>query len=440
VIRSTTPQTFASLALLVCSICLAGVAARAEQRHLAGDEVILAADETVAGDLVANGRRVEIRGTVEGDLVVSAQQLEIAGHIGGDVLAAAVTIEIRGTVDDDLRAAAFAVRLHDGAVIGDHASVAAYSFESEPGSRVSGDLGLRAAQARLAGRSEHGVDFAGRALEIDGAIAGPVHAELRGEEAGLPPALTSWITGGDPELPTLPPGLTIGDLAELRGPLSYEAVREARVDPAALLAQAPHFERLDAPSFRSEGGASIDWLAIPRRFLSFFAVGALLVWALPSALPRLVGGVRSRPLPALGYGLGVALAVTILAAVIAAVMVLATALAGALTLGGLVPPLIGLALLLEMALLTPTAIIVIYLPPAVAGLLIGSEVLARWQPELDVASRPYRSLAIGVAIYTLLSLLPGIGTLLSVLVVLAGIGALAMALVGDAESEPAEAL
>lgn len=71
----------------------------------AGDQVVVAAGETVEGDLYASGALVRVEGTVDGDLLVSAGQVQVPGEVTGDVMAAGGTIAVSGQVDGDVRVA-----------------------------------------------------------------------------------------------------------------------------------------------------------------------------------------------------------------------------------------------------------------------------------------------------------------------------------------------
>jgi hypothetical protein len=94
---------------------------------------------------------------------------------------------------------------------------------------------------------------------------------------------------------------------------------------------------------------------------------------------------------------------------------------GWLGLGGL----IGVTLMVTMALLGVVvagfAIIVSYLAQIVVGYLVGRWILARIQPNL--AEQRVAALALGLALYVLVRLIPGLGVAIALLVTLAGIGA-----------------
>jgi cytoskeletal protein CcmA (bactofilin family) len=68
-----------------------------------GGEVVVAADETVDGDLYATGGQVRIDGTVDGDLIAAAGQVQVSGEVTGDVLVGSGNVDISGQVGGDAR-------------------------------------------------------------------------------------------------------------------------------------------------------------------------------------------------------------------------------------------------------------------------------------------------------------------------------------------------
>lgn len=121
----------------------------------AGGQVLVAADETVPGNLYASGGQVRVEGTVEGDLVASGGQVTVTGAVNGDVLAGSGNVDISGQVGGDVRAGAGQVTI---------------------GGSVEGDLAVGAGQVTIASSGRVGEDFvfgSGRTT-LDGEVAGDV--------------------------------------------------------------------------------------------------------------------------------------------------------------------------------------------------------------------------------------------------------------------------
>jgi cytoskeletal protein CcmA (bactofilin family) len=149
-----------AIAFLATALAFLPAAALAQQTELGGkvrrgQEVVVAAGETVRGDLYASAGTVRIDGRVEGDLVAAGGQVTVAGTVTGDVLAAAGTTAISGQVDGDVRVG---------------------SGQARVSGRVGEDLVLGAGQATIASGAEVGGDliFGAGQMRMDGTIAGSV--------------------------------------------------------------------------------------------------------------------------------------------------------------------------------------------------------------------------------------------------------------------------
>ncbi|HEX2163368.1 MAG TPA: hypothetical protein VHM02_05415, partial [Thermoanaerobaculia bacterium] len=118
----------AVLAVLAVLAAALGVAAEIERR--AGDDVVVAAGETVPDDLYAAGEIVRVEGTVRGDLVAVAREVIVVGTVEGDLIAAGELVAISGTVGDDARIAGQVLHLGRAARVGDDLVAAGFSLEA----------------------------------------------------------------------------------------------------------------------------------------------------------------------------------------------------------------------------------------------------------------------------------------------------------------------
>ena len=136
-----------------------------EGKFRAGDDVTIAAGETVADDVyIATGTAV-IDGTVDGDVIVTAGQIDVGGTINGDLLAAGGTVTVDGAVQGDVRVTAGQVRV--AGTVGEDAAVAAGTLTVLPSAEVTGDLGFTTGQTVVEGTVGGGV--AGSTNEYDAA-------------------------------------------------------------------------------------------------------------------------------------------------------------------------------------------------------------------------------------------------------------------------------
>jgi len=117
--------------------------------------VVIAAGETVSGDLIASAGTVRVNGRVDGDLVASGGQVIVAGTVTGDALIGAGSTTVSGEVGGDLRAGTGQARIEG---------------------RVGEDVLLGAGQATITSGSQIGGDliFGTGRMQLDGTVAGSV--------------------------------------------------------------------------------------------------------------------------------------------------------------------------------------------------------------------------------------------------------------------------
>jgi cytoskeletal protein CcmA (bactofilin family) len=386
-----------------------------------GDQVIVGPDEVVDDDLYATANQVVVEGTIRGDLVAFGQSVTVDGTVEGDLIAAGQSVEIGGKVDDDARIAGQALLLGDGASVGDDLIAAAYSLQNEPESNVGGTLWYAGYQALLAGTV--GQDLAGavNALTLGGEIGGDANVDVDGEEGGASPP--GFLPVPQTPIPTVEPGLTLTDTALIGGNLTYQSSTEAQIDPGAQIEgdvvreERPVEEEEATRSPLAEG--VLDALG---SLVTLFLVGLLLVWLAPRWIRRRAYTVLDRPLASLGWGLLGLVAFLILGIVILLVTILLAIVLGLLTLGSLVALIVVLGLLAEAALVLAFWISTGYLAQIVVGFLAGVLLLESVVPGRGAGR--VLPLVVGLIVYVILVAIPVLGSIVGLIVVLLGLGAL----------------
>lgn len=353
-VRST---VVGAIALVVLATMLAAAAfAQGTQERLggklrAGDQVVVAADETVRGDLIASAGEVRVDGVVDGDLVVVGGQIDVNGQVTGDLLAAGGAVFVGGVVDGDVRATAGQTEI--AGEVGEDVVVGAGEVRLTPASAVAGDVMLWTGQARL-----------------DGPVAGSV----------------------------------VGAAGDYRATGSVGGVEDVRIGEPAT-----------APTVAERG------LSAAGSFIGLLLVGGLLIAVAPIVVRDSEARLRQRPWASLGVGAGglvgggvAAVVVMVVAVVLAVLFGIANigTLAAASVLGGLLlAALIGFGLFVGVA----------FLAHLVVGLWLGRLVLgdaaevSRWHL--------FGALALGVLVVSLLRAVPFLGPLVTLAVVLVGLGA-----------------
>jgi cytoskeletal protein CcmA (bactofilin family) len=150
------------LVLSVVALLLATTASAAQQdgprrKFRSGDDLTIAANETVPHDLYVAANNLTIDGAIEGDLIVFAREVWLNGRVTGDVLGAASRVTIGGAVEGDVRVAGARVSVGGQGRIGKDLLTATRDLRLDQGSTVRGDLIFVAQTSNLLGTIEGGI-------------------------------------------------------------------------------------------------------------------------------------------------------------------------------------------------------------------------------------------------------------------------------------------
>jgi len=140
--------------------------------------------EAVQGDLYAIGSNTTIAGTVLGDLVATGLSVFIGGNeIGEDVLVFANTAHIISGVKKDLRV--LARNVYIGGFVGEDVVVVAQSFEIVPEALIQGDVSAAAGKIKVLGAINGSLTGVAGEVFIDDVVKGNV--SLRADRIILGP-------------------------------------------------------------------------------------------------------------------------------------------------------------------------------------------------------------------------------------------------------------
>lgn len=367
------------LACIVLGILVAAPGARADERE---SQLVI---RERGNDTFAAGGSVRVSQPVKGDLVAMGGELRIAAPVTGDLLAAGGMLRIEGAAGQDLYGAGGQVAL-DGS-IARNARVAGGSVSVGPQARIAGNASLAGGRIELLGEVGGYAQIAGGKVLIDGRVNGDVD-----------------VAAGQLEL---------GPRARIGGKLRYRGGEALKQDAAAQVAGG--IERLEMAPHRKEArahgrGALVIWT------LGLMALAAVLVAALPGVFARVADAARTR----VGWSL------------LAGFIALATIPVGVLV---LCVTVIGIPLAL-LALLGYFALLLVgYIA---AGVALGDAALKRWLAA-RAEVKGWRALfaALGVLAIGLLALVPWLGGFVAFLALLAGMGALLLAMKQGAGAKPA---
>ena len=403
------------LAALGLLIGLAAAPAQAADPR-GGDQVVIARGEVIADDLYVTANTVTIDGTVKGDLVAIANQVIVNGTVEGDLLGAGQGVLINGVVGDDVRTAGEAIKLGPGAHVGGDLVVGALSLETQPGSVVAGDLLIGGYQALLGGQIGRTLRGGLNRMELRGAVGGDVDIALSGDQSA---SAVQFAPAGPIIIPNVPPSLTLGDTARIAGKLSYTSSAEAVRSPAAQIGAGINRHQ---PASVTQTTPPPVWLGYLQRLATLLLIGALLLWLAPAWTRRLADTVEERPLPSLGWGVLAAAAFVVAMLLLLIGTIAVAAMLGFAQMGSLAALIVGVGMLVNGALLLSGIGFMAFVAQAVIAFTAGRWLLQKTQPAW--AERPYIPLVVGVVLYMVLRAVPGLGTLVGLLVVLLALGAL----------------
>jgi cytoskeletal protein CcmA (bactofilin family) len=390
-------------------------------------DLTISANEIVNDDVYLAGERVRIDGTINGDAIVAGTEIIINGVVTGDVMAAGRSITINGKVNDDIRMAGQSIALESKAQIGDDAMLAGWGLEQRVGSNIGGDLYFGGFQALLAGNVSQNFVGGMNSLELRGTIGKDVKATVVGD-----PNIFQWPFLPQPlkDLPQLPLGLTIGDTAKIGGDLSYRSTKAGQIGKDARIAGQVQYTNIEVDRAYAESKNPVNpVLAIVwqiQRLLALLLIG----WALLHWMPRWTKGlaetIQTQPWQCLGWGAVGAIAVAPAAITIFLVIVFLGGLF-ALTLPMFIPPLIGGGFLTYITLSLVLTLIVAYLAPILVSLLGGQRLMQLVRP---TETRQIAILGIGLLIFAIVTAIPVLGWVLSLIAALFGLGAIWVSLRG----------
>ncbi len=329
--------------------------------------------ETREADLYIWAHSIDIAGTLDGDIVAGFQEGKITGTVTQDLNGACETMRITGVVGDDVRFACDTFYL-DGHIGGD-LIIAAKSIQISETAVIDGDAII-----------------AGATVTVDGAIGGRARImtgflDMNGTIAGNAEITTDG-------------GIRLGPDAHIGGDLFYEGPSEIDI-PEGTVAGEVTFQRVIKEDidfdFNILGGASVLF-----HFLGFIAAlvaGTIIVALTRDHATRTAEIIRTKPLKSLGIGFVTFICMPI---------VLLVLLVFILTI-----PL--------MFVVGLTYVIALYIAKFYFSIWLGNLILSRGG-RTDVS--PIPSMLLGLTIVYLVTAIPIVGTLIGVVIIFFGLGAL----------------
>lgn len=377
--RHFTPIAFV-IGALIFALALPPSAVAAEIHH--GDpSYTLPAGQEVKTDLIVAGERTRIDGDVDGDLIVFSPSVTVNGHIKGDILGFGQEIQVNGPVDGNVRVWCQSLTINSAVA----KNVMTWSGRTELAEKatVGGTLTMFSGASELDGRVAGDLLAYAGDLDLNGTLGSD--ANIRGDR------------------------LTIGSTAQILGHTKYRGRRQPHIDEGAKLASPIDVTLIKrGPNY---GQIAYYWHAVLLWGASFL-FGLLLLFLFPAFFARAVNTANKA---GVSIGLGILLLfATPIAAFIACITIVGLG--------------VGIATLLAYA-------IAVYAAQIFVASWLGEKMLGIGSGVGPAIGR----LAIGLAILRVLRMVPYAGPIIGLLIVVWGMGALALAIHRSIRTEAAPA-
>ena len=368
------------------------------------DVLVLAADVNaegrVGGDLTVFAADVRIDVTVEGEVQIVAADIELDGAIEGEVGLAGADIRVGADIFNDLDAAGADLTVN-GTVSGD-AALAGATVIITADAIVSGMTEIGARELYMEGRLEQGAEIHARDVVISGTIEGPVEIRARDVVIESGAVLTGPVTIRSPKPPSVAEGALVGDLDFQQ----YDFDEDHDFDHPNVNIGIEDFGF--EPSPWAFGGVFTA---------SAFLLGLLASLASPKGVASVASAFRRKPWVSGFLGLVVLAVLPVLTATLF-VLLLAT--------------VIGIPLAFLVLFAFP---IVLFLSFAFGGIVIGDLIMNRTGEPASFGLRA-GSMLVALLVIGLISVIPFLGWLISMIVFCIGLGAWTVALFSS--SKPAQ--
>lgn len=365
---------FALLTLILLMLGITPPAPGAEVR-INKTPLNIGQEKEIEDDLITATESLKISGEIKGDLLALARDINMDGTVNGDMIAGAQKMEVEGEVKDDARLASQELILKGR--IGSDLMALAQNLRVEEGSFILGDAFLGGKELDMNGSVEKNLRIWGGEIRIRGKVGGNLH--IQGEQISLGPKA---VIGGD---------------------LVYISPREIEVQEGAkILGKVVWKKRLGKSpltggGFRFKG--NFLWKLIS--LTSLISLGSLLIALAPRQMELTAETLISSPGRSILLGLGIFIFAPLILFIIAITMV-------------------GLP---AAAILLLFYLIILYLSPIFVALAVGRKIFKGGKAS---KGELIGAMVLGLLIIALLTGIPGIGGIISLIILFFGIGSFAI--------------
>ena len=366
-------MTVIAMLMALLSASAPSYADESSPRTSLGERVVLRSGQVVQGDYVAFGPHVAISGTVNGDVYAAGGEVLMDGVVNGDVILAGAKVTLSGTVSQDARIAGAKVTISGS--VGRNMTVGAADVYFTDTAKVQENLLAGGGSMQLAGHVGRDARIGAGAVTISNEIVRDLAVAAESVHLTSKAVVGRNLRYWSETAPSIDEG------AVVRGTTTQRPLPDGWTLEGA-----------------RRGIFGVRVLAAAVSFLSTLILGLVLLHIYPLFARRVTATMRERPGRSLGWG-----TIALVGIPIVAVSFLVTLFA--------LP--VGVVL---FALYVAT----VYLARVYAVTCLG-QFLFRRQPDSSSLARPF---VVGLVLYSILSFIPVVGGLLTLLAILFGLGAL----------------
>lgn len=336
-----------------------------------------ASERTVGADRYAAGGRVELDKPGAGDAIAAGGAVVLGADVGGDAVLAGGTVDARAWVGQDLYAAGGSLRVD--ATVAESARLVGGEVTVGRTARFGGDSAVAGGKVRFDGTAAAALYLAGGMVRFDGDAAGDV-----------------LVAGREVE---------VGPRARIGGALIVRSPSPPRVTEGARIAGGVRHEVVEAPAMPDSAMQVVGGVLFAAWILGLLLLGLLTLGLFPQLSRRAAAGVTSRPLASAGLGFALLVGIPM-----GAILLMVTVI-------GIPIGLVALAVYFPLLVLG-------YLAGVVA---LGDASLARFKPGAAGLRPRALAFALALAALALAARIPWVGPWIGFVVLLLGLGSLALA-------------
>jgi cytoskeletal protein CcmA (bactofilin family) len=411
-------------------------------------------DEALFDELFIEGVNIHIAGTVHGMVFAFGETITIAetamidddaflfgnqivvekgAEIKGNLIIGGQNVKVASALERSLFVGAATLDIVDSAEVNNNLFFGGFHLETGADTMVARNLYSGTYQTILNGSVNQNVRIGAGAVRLNGEIGGDAILNV-GAAGQTDIGMQYWYTymqqSGIPE--PIEAGLLVGEAAKIDGQLVYTSpsavygLEESNI-AGGFLYQTPQPENMVEvdqqqikityrnPLLLRAGG-------VLRNLVTLLILGGFILWLVPGRLKEMSANAAEKPINSAGIGLVSMIVVYIGGGMLVGLLIFISILFGMFSLGGLSRAVFFFGFTSLVWIISTYTIVLVFISILVAANWLGTLVLSTY-----LAESKYKAavdLFIGILIVVLVSAIPFVGGIISLMMMLIGLGAM----------------